>query len=163
VINYFGDLVLNTENMEEHFEICEEGEEMNIGVSSLNLQIKEIFNALRKEIEKIFNEEDISLSLMKLLPRSLEDDFNEFVAYIKEKIYEIKRENNLSFIMAEPGDEPSFHPIENELVEFLAKESHQHLQLRRIIEEKETLITSLMNEKTEQENTVRYALRRSTS
>lgn len=136
---------------------------MNIGVSSLNLQIKEIFNALRKEIEKIFNEEDISLSLLRLLPRSLEDDCNELVAYIKEKIYEIKRENNLSFIMAEPGDEPSFHPIENELADFLAKESQHHLQLRRIIEEKETLITSLMNEKTEQENTVSSGLRRSTS
>lgn len=41
-----------------------------------------------------------------MLPKSLEDDFNEFMSYIKEKIYEIKNENNLSFIMAEVGNEP---------------------------------------------------------
>lgn len=75
------------DNLEDNFDICEEGEELNIGQTSMNLQIKEVFNSLRKEIEKIFNEEDISIGVVKMLPKQLEDDFNEFMSYIKEKIY----------------------------------------------------------------------------
>lgn len=87
-----------------------------------------------------------------MLPRQLEDDFNDFMSYIKEKIYEIKNENNLSFIMAEVGNEPE--EVEEHIAEFLNKESLEQLRLRKIIEEKDYMITSLMNEKTEQENTV---------
>ncbi len=54
----------------------------------------------------MFNGEEISLSMIKILPRQLEDDYNEFISYVKEKILEIKNENQLSFIMAEVGDSP---------------------------------------------------------
>jgi hypothetical protein len=54
------------------------------------LQLKESFNILRSSIEKIFNEEDISVSVVRLLPKQLEDDFNDFVSYIKEKITDIR-------------------------------------------------------------------------
>jgi hypothetical protein len=92
------------------------------------------------------------VTTVKQLPKQLEDDFNDFISYIKEKILEIQHENNLTFIMAEAGDEPE--DIETELHHFLSKPSHEYVQLRRIIEEKECMISSLMNEKTEQENTV---------
>lgn len=42
-----------------------------------------------------------------------------------------------------------------ELQEFMRKDTTEYvMRLRKIIEEKESLISSLMNEKTEQENTV---------
>jgi hypothetical protein len=42
--------------------------------------------------------------MMKILPKQLEDEYGEFIGYLREKIYDIKMENNLSFIMAEVGD-----------------------------------------------------------
>lgn len=88
--------------------------------------------------------------MMKILPMQLEDDFNQFMAYVKEKIYEIKGENNLTFIMAEAGNEPSIEDIQDELQEFISKQPKQFIKLRKIIEEKQSMITSLMNQKTEQ-------------
>ncbi len=72
--------------------------------------------------------------MIKFLPKQLEDDFNDFSSYIKEKIFEIKNENNLSFIMAEAGNEPE--EVEAHIAEFLSRESQDHLRLRKIIEEK---------------------------
>jgi hypothetical protein len=54
--------------------------------------------------------------------------------------------------MAEAGNEPS--NIESEILEFIQKPSVECIKMKKIIEEKEYMITSLMNEKTEQENTV---------
>ena len=51
--------------MDDHFEICDEEEELNIGQAALNLQLKELFNAIRKEIEKILNGEELSISVLK--------------------------------------------------------------------------------------------------
>ena len=47
-MNLFGDLVGEGEAMDDHFEICDEEEELNIGQAALNLQLKELFNAIRK-------------------------------------------------------------------------------------------------------------------
>jgi hypothetical protein len=101
--------------------------------------------------------------VVKLLPRQLEDDFNDFIGYIKEKIEQIKNENNLTFIAADMGNEPELEDISIELQDFLSKESVDLRRYQRIIEEKESLITSLLNEKTEQENTVPPWISRSTS
>lgn len=49
-------------------------------------------------MEKLFNEEEITLSVVRLLPRQLEDDFQDFVGYVREKIVEIRNGNNISFI-----------------------------------------------------------------
>ena len=46
------------------------------------------------------------MSIMKLLPLSLQDDFFELTTYVKEKIGEIRSQNEISFIMAEPGNGP---------------------------------------------------------
>ena len=62
-------------NLDENFGICDE-EELNIGQTAVNLQIKDVFNSLRKQIEKILNEEDISIDILNLLPAHLEDDFS---------------------------------------------------------------------------------------
>lgn len=48
--------------------------------------------------------------------------------------------------MAEAGNEPS--DVDSVLQEFLAKPSPEFMKMRKIIEEKDNLITSLMNEKT---------------
>lgn len=53
--------------------------------------------------------------------------------------------------------------LEQELVEFVATSSTECNQLKRVIEEKDCTINSLLNEKTEQENTVLFALFRSIS
>lgn len=45
--------------------------------------------------------------------------------------------------MAEVGNEPE--EVEEHIAEFLSKESLEHLRLRKIIEEKDYMITSLMN------------------
>lgn len=37
----------------------------------MNLQIKEVFNVLRREIEKVLNEEDVSISSLRVLPKQL--------------------------------------------------------------------------------------------
>lgn len=45
------------------------------------------------------------MSMVKLLPNSvLQDDYLELVAYLKEKIQDIKNNNEISFIYAEPGN-----------------------------------------------------------
>ena len=44
---------------------------MNIGRTQENLRIKEIFNKIRVEIEKILNGEDPSMSILKMLPIQL--------------------------------------------------------------------------------------------
>ena len=153
-MNLFGDLVGEGEAMDDHFEICDEEEELNIGQAALNLQLKELFNAIRKELEKVLNGEELSISALKELPRSLEDDFTELISYVKEKMGELRGENNLTFIMAEEGSEPEEADIDPELLAFLNHQSTEAVKLKRIIEEKDSMITSLMTEKTEQENTV---------
>lgn len=67
---------------------------------------------MRCSIEKLFNEEEITLSVVRLLPKQLEDDFQDFVGYIREKIVEIRNGNNLSFISAENGEELSLMSLE---------------------------------------------------
>ena len=81
--NLFGDLVDQQDNIDDHFEICDEEEEINIGQAALNIQIKDLFNTLRREIEKVFNGEELSISVIKELPRQLEDDFTQMISYIK--------------------------------------------------------------------------------
>ena len=63
-----------------------------------------MFTQIRIQVEKIFNDEEISVTALKMLPAVLQDDFLEFTAYLKEKIIEIKNSNEISFIMAEVGD-----------------------------------------------------------
>lgn len=46
------------------------------------------------------------MAVVKLLPIALQDDFFELTAYVKDKISRIRMQNDISFIMAEPGDRP---------------------------------------------------------
>lgn len=39
------------------------------------LEIREIFNVLRVEIEKLFDQEEISTAISKMLPGNLQDDY----------------------------------------------------------------------------------------
>jgi hypothetical protein len=50
--------------------------------------------------------------VVRLLPKQLEDDFHDFVGYVREKIGEIRNSNNLTFIEAENGQEPSLLDME---------------------------------------------------
>ena len=75
-------------------------------------------------MEKIFNDEEISVTTLKSLPTVLQDDFLEFTAYLREKIIEIKNSNEISFIMAEVGDSPSLlEDISLDLPNFLELKS----------------------------------------
>jgi hypothetical protein len=46
---------MENEELENHFDICDEDDEVNINKATLNLEIKEVFNSIRRSIEKIFN------------------------------------------------------------------------------------------------------------
>ncbi len=54
--------------------------------------------------------------------------------------------------MVEEGSE--VESIEEEMANFIKKQPTEHIKLRKIIEQKEIMITSLMNQRTQQQNTV---------
>lgn len=95
--------------------------------------MREIFNALRVEIEKLFNLEEISTAMSKMLPANLQDDYFEFMSYIKEKITDIKQHNEISFIRAEPGNEPQLLDDSLELPEAYRRHSEGD-SLRKVLE-----------------------------
>ncbi len=66
--------------------------------------MKEIFHDIQTQIERIINEEEIAVEVE--IPHHLEEDFYSFLTYIKQKIQEIRKETNLSFILAEADEEP---------------------------------------------------------
>lgn len=49
--------------------------------------------SLRREIEKLFSEEEVSMNVVQYLPNALQDDYFELVTFVKEKIATIHMQN----------------------------------------------------------------------
>ena len=72
----------------------------------------------------------------------LEDDYNDFISYIREKLDELRNNNEISFINVVVGDEPDCSNTSLDLPDLMQKYTEQ--TYKKMIEEKELIIHSLM-------------------
>ena len=72
-----------------------------IDVRQHQLINKEFFDHIRTEIEKVINEEEISVEIFEVLPGSLADDFQDLVTVIRGRVMELNERitaQELSFV-----------------------------------------------------------------
>lgn len=74
-------------------------------------QLREFFSRVRAEVEKVLNEEEMSVQFFEILPADLESDFLELISSVRNRIAELTdklQQQQLSFLYIDQQEEVYF-------------------------------------------------------